>query len=298
MRVPVPARPAATLVLVRDGPPNEDASLGQPNEHETLEVLLVRRNERADFVGGAHVFPGGGVDGEDGSADVAAVAVGRTDREASVLLGLIGGGLAYWVAAVRECFEEAGILFAYGPTVPGARSGAPPARAPDTLVSLADPVEQQRLLAVRSELNGGRRTFLDVCRSEGLRLALDQVHYLAHWITPEPSPRRYDTRFFVAGTPPDQVPQCDAREIVEESWVRPYDALRRHRDGEIDLVYPTVRTLQTLSAFHRAADVLAAAANASGSADRPARMVSQGRGLRIVLPGDAEGVDDGPGGSG
>ena len=204
---------------------------------------MVRRNLRSDFVGGAHVFPGGGVDPADGGPEAAARARGRSDAEASAILGVESGGLAYWVAVLRECFEEAGVLLAYGP-------------GPGDLLSLDDPGEAQRFARLRQEVNAGRRKFLDVCTEEGLSLAVDRVHYFAHWITPEGAPRRYDTRFFVAAAPPGQVPTHDAGETTDAQWVRPAVALARHRAGEIELIFPTIRNLQAIGRFPTSAELL------------------------------------------
>lgn len=260
--VPAPLRPAATVMLVRDG------------EHPTapLEVLMVRRNLRSDFVGGAYVFPGGAVDPLDGGAEAEGCCVGRSDVEASALLGVPDGGLAYWVAVLRECFEEAGVLVAYG------RSG--------DILSLADPAAANRFGRLRAAVNAGERRFLDVCRDEGLRLATDRVHYFAHWITPEGAPRRYDTRFFVAAAPPDQIPAHDAGEVIAEDWVQPAEALRRHRDGEIELIFPTIRNLQAIGRFDTSGELLAAAAAAGRIPVIEPRVLADGNGVRILLPGD------------
>src|ERR1700761_3204582 len=115
----VPIRPAATGMVVRDGP---------ATAHGTLEVLMVRRNLRSEFVGGAYVFPGGGLDPADGGAEAASSCRGRDDVAASAVLGIASGGLAYWGAALRESFEESGLLLAY-------RSGQ------DLPLSFADPAE-------------------------------------------------------------------------------------------------------------------------------------------------------------
>jgi 8-oxo-dGTP pyrophosphatase MutT (NUDIX family) len=270
--VPAPAapneveiRPAATVMLVRDAAPaSGDAA---------LEVLMVRRNLRSDFVGGAYVFPGGAVDPLDGGTEAEAICAGRTDAEASALLGFASGGLAYWVAVVRETFEEAGLLLAQ-------REGGP-----DLLAG--DPAEEARFVGERAAVNAGTRRFLDLCREERLRLAVGDIHYFAHWITPRGAPRRYDTRFFVAAAPPGQIAAHDAGETIAEVWITPHDALARHRSGEIEIIFPTIRTLQAIGRFSSSAELLDAAAQASSSVPviEP-RVVPDGNGMRIVLPGD------------
>lgn len=262
----VPLRAASTVMLVRDG----DSPVAP------LEVLMVQRSLRADFVGGAYVFPGGAVDQADGGADAQACCQGRDDAEASEILGMGSGGLAYWVAALRECFEEAGVLLAYS----GAGTGSRP------LLSLADPADAARFARHRLDINAGRRRYLDVCREEGLSLAVDRAHYFAHWITPYGAPRRYDTRFFVAAAPPDQIPAHDAGETIAAMWIRPADALGRHRAGEIELIFPTIRNLQAIGRFATSQELLDSAAAAVGVPAVLPRVVADGRGVRILVPGD------------
>jgi 8-oxo-dGTP pyrophosphatase MutT (NUDIX family) len=234
---------------------------------------MVRRNLRSDFVGGAYVFPGGAVDLFDGAAEAEALCAGRSDAEASALLGVGRGGLAYWVAVVRETFEEAGLLIAQ-------REGGP-----DLLAG--DAAEEARFVAERASVNAGTRRFLDLCRDERLRLSVGDIHYFAHWITPRGAPRRYDTRFFVAAAPPGQIAAHDAGETIAEVWISPHDALARHRSGEIEIIFPTIRNLQAIGRFTTSAQLLDAAAEASSSvpAIEP-RVVPDGNGMRIVLPGD------------
>jgi 8-oxo-dGTP pyrophosphatase MutT (NUDIX family) len=229
--VTVPVRDAATVMLVRDGA-------------DGLEVFMVRRSLRLVFAGGAHVFPGGAVD--DGDRDMEAWSVGRTDDEASATLGVARGGLAFWVAAVRECFEEAGFLLARD--------------ADGEVVRLDDPVTAERFSGHRLAIETGARTLADVCASEGLRLAVDDMHFVSRWITPEGAPRRFDTRFFVGAAPERQTPLHDARETIAHEWVRPNEALRRHRQGALDLMVPTERSLEWLADGHTVDDVLEAAA--------------------------------------
>lgn len=244
---------------------------------------MVRRNLRADFVGGAYVFPGGAVDPADAGGLPGTGVATLTDAEASEILGVGSGGLAYWVAAVRECFEEAGVLLAYGPkgsSGQGARK----------FVDLVEPGAAERFARHRREMNAGRRQLAEVCSQEDLVLAVDQVHYFAHWITPEGAPRRYDTRFFVAAAPPDQVPAHDEGETIAAEWIRPADALARHREGRMALIFPTIRNLQAIGRFGASGELLAAAAAAAAAASRVPtilpKVVVDGRGVRILLPGD------------
>jgi 8-oxo-dGTP pyrophosphatase MutT (NUDIX family) len=260
----VAIKDAATVMLVRD-----DAS-------GALEVFMLRRNLKSDFVGGAYVFPGGGVDDHDRFADLEAVCEGRSDTEASGQLGVDAGGLAFWVAAIRESFEEAGVLLAYD--------------GPD-LIRFDDPDRAARFAAHRAEVDQGASRLIDVCRSEGLRLAVDTMYYFSHWITPEGPTRRYDTRFFVARAPAGQVPLHDDREVIANLWIRPSEALAAHRAGEFEMIFPTVRSLIAIERFASANDLLAAAAAIGEVPAILPRIVEDQGGLRIVLPGDP-GYDD------
>ena len=268
-------RPAATIMLVRDAANPESGD-------SALEVLMVRRNLQSDFVGGAYVFPGGAVDPLDGGPEAEALSQGRGDLEASILLGLESGGLAYWVAALRETFEEAGLLLATRPAGPPLLAG--------------DEEEEARFVAERALVNKGRRRFLDLCRDEKLHLLAGDVHYFAHWITPRGAPRRYDTRFFVAAAPPGQQAAHDAGETIAETWISPRLALEGHRRGVFELIFPTIRNLQAISRFATSAELLEAAEQASRSVPTiEPRVIADGdgvgNGVRIVLPGD-EGYDD------
>jgi len=260
-------------MLVRDSPVPD--FLGS-----TLEVLMVRRNLNSDFVGGAYVFPGGSVDLADGGPEAEAACVGRSDAEASALLGIASGGLAYWVAVLRETFEEAGLLLAERPAGPPLLAG--------------DPVEEARFAAERAAVNDGSRRFLDLCRDENLKLEVGGVHYFAHWITPQGAPRRFDTRFFVAAAPPGQKAAHDAGETIAETWISPEAALAGHREGQFEIIFPTIRNLQAISRFDSSAELLAAAARASSAVPTiEPRVVADGNGVRIVLPGDT-GYDQAP----
>ncbi len=237
--MPVPVRDAATVMLVRDGV--------DPDGRSDIEVCMLRRNLESEFVAGAYVFPGGSVDPADRGAPADELCRGLSDAEASLILGIDSGGLAFWVAALRECFEEAGVLLA---------RPRDPARGTD-LLDTTDPAVRDRFEAHRLAVNEGRTGLVDVCRAEGLVLAADTVHYVSHWITPELSPRRYDTRFFVTVAPAGQVARHDDGETIATVWLRPGDALHRFGAGEIELLPPTVDALTTLSA-HASTDAVMA----------------------------------------
>jgi 8-oxo-dGTP pyrophosphatase MutT (NUDIX family) len=257
----VPLRDAATVLVLRDGP-------------EGLEVFMVRRNLNSDFVGGAHVFPGGAVDPADRHADLEPFCEGRSDADASRRLGIESGGLAFWVAAIRESFEEAGILLALGPD--------------GTIVDLDEPATSARWVEHRAEVDSGRRRMIEVCQGERLRLAVGDIHYFGHWITPEGAPRRYDTRFFLTAAPPNQTPLHDDHEVIAHEWVRPAEALRRFEARELTMMPPTVSSLRAMARFDSAADALTAATEITHVPRILPRVVAVDGGMRIVLPGDPD----------
>ena len=259
-------REAATVMLVRDDP--------------DLQVFMLRRNLASEWVGGAYVFPGGAVDPEDREPAVLARCTDRDDADASAQLGLSAGGLGYWVAAVRETFEEAGVLLARA-----AGTGA-----------LVDPAEP-RLARLRDELNAGTTSFEEIVESEDLLLDVRALHAFSHWITPEGAPRRYDTRFFLAAAPDGHAYLHDETETVASRWVRPADALVASERGELELIFPTRKSLEVLSRFSTAADLLATVADATDvpAATRPPVVDDHG-GIRLLLPDDD--APDGRAGSG
>jgi 8-oxo-dGTP pyrophosphatase MutT (NUDIX family) len=247
----VAIRPAATVMIVADRP--------------DLQVLLIERNANMTFAGGMWVFPGGAVD--PGEADDFEVHCdGLDDAVASDMLGLQHGGLAYWVAALRENLEEAGLLLG--------RSAS------------GEPLDAQALALDRGALNNRELSFLDLVRKHGLVLDTSAVHYVAHWVTPLGSPRRFSARFFVSSPPPDQAVQHDESETVGWTWMSPNDALARYEAGDMVMMTPTVRMLRSLALFDSADAVLAAAS--AGLADEQCRVRYEPDGsYTVVLPGDA-----------
>ena len=211
-REPAPTRPAATVLLMRDGASG-------------IELLMTRRSMTASFAAGAYVFPGGGVD----PADAAAHGQARRRPGQSDL------HLTQAIAAIRESFEELGVLLACH------ADGRPAADA--------DIAGMDRKTA-----------FAPQCAERGLVLAADEVFVLAHWITDRDLPRRFDVPFLVARMPANQQPVADESEQFEPVWVRPQDALERHAAGGFFIIFPTIRTLERLMAFDSVDAVLQACA--------------------------------------
>jgi len=255
-----PPRPSATLLLVRD------AQVG-------IEVLLLQRAERGDHNSGAWVFPGGIVDAGDRSAH--ACCAGLSDAAASARLGIAEGGLDYFVAAVRECFEEAGLLFATPPEAALARPEA--------------------LAARRAALHRGELSLAALCAEFGLQLDMSRLAYFSHWLTPLGRAKRFDTRFFVAVVPEGQVAAADGSEVVAHRWFSPADALARavsEGDGQAEradglkLMGPTRASLAAIARFDSAAALFAwAQAQAEVPLIAP-RIATGAHGQRPVLPSE------------
>ena len=250
-------RPAATVLTLRD------TSNG-------YEILMLRRNIRSDFVGGAHVFPGGAVDDTDDDAE--RQVYGLSDEDASRRLELDRGGLAFYVACLRELFEEAGLLIACDDE--------------GRTVHFKDPGDVARMAELRRAVNAGEIDFLSMMDGEGLRLDLRGLEYVAHWVTPVGPSRRYDTRFFIALAPHDQLATHDAGETVADLWTRPHEALEAHARGEFEMMFPTVRNLQAIADFSSTKEVLDYARSLRSIA-RVEPVIVERDGERVILtPGD------------
>jgi glyoxylase-like metal-dependent hydrolase (beta-lactamase superfamily II)/8-oxo-dGTP pyrophosphatase MutT (NUDIX family) len=232
---------------------------------EGPQVLLMRRAERGDLNSGAWVFPGGLLDPADHEA--AACCAGLNDAEASRRLGLEHGGLAWYVAALRECFEEAGLWYGH--------------RGDHHLPSAADTCWAP-LAADRGALYRGELTLQALCEAHGMRLALDRLAYISHWVTPLGRAKRFDTRFFLAAAPEGQVAAHDEGELVEQRWLTPAQALA---EGErLKLMTPTLTTLQTLRRFDSVQAMLAWAHSLPPVQPITPRLADGPQGLRPVLP--------------
>jgi 8-oxo-dGTP pyrophosphatase MutT (NUDIX family) len=257
-------RPAATVITLRDGA-------------NGYEILMLRRNLRSDFMGGAFVFPGGRVDDSDAGPAAQRRTFGLSDEEASRRLSLERGGLAYYVACLRELFEEAGLL------VTCDENGDP--------VHLNDEESVLRLAASRREVNAGTLDFIAMMEREGLQLDLRGLEYVAHWVTPIGPPRRFDTRFFVALAPTGQVATHDAGETIADQWIRPADALAAHARGEFEMILPTIRNLEAIAHLGTSRDVLDYAKSLRDIVRVAPRFVNRDGEIAILLPGE-DGYDD------
>lgn len=197
---------------------------------------MVQRPGRGDFPD-LHVFPGGKVDEADYAPPIC---YGLEDSHASEQLGVAAGGLRYWVAVARECFEECGVLLVR-------RDGKPVVFEDD----VAGRFHDYRESLLRDEL-----TFSDICERESLQVDCSRLGYFSHWVTPEMAPRRFDTRFFVAAMPVDQATLAHTMETADDEWERPETALARKADGTWQMIDPTLRSLETLSKYGSVAEAL------------------------------------------
>jgi 8-oxo-dGTP pyrophosphatase MutT (NUDIX family) len=202
-------RDAASVIAARD-------------QADGPEVFMVRRSAQASFLPDHYVFPGGALDEEDRRE----AADGALDGD-----GIAGVEPAFVLAALRETFEEAGLLFA------------------------DRPLDRAVLSRARRSLADGETTFFALLRVLGTRPDVGAMHFFSHWITPPIRTHRFDTRFFVARAPDDQIAEADATEVHEGRWFRPLEALAAHERGEIGLIFPTVKHLERIASF-RSVDAL------------------------------------------
>ncbi|HVI33248.1 NUDIX hydrolase [Phenylobacterium sp.] len=238
-------KPAATILLLRDDP--------------SFEVLMVKRHHQIDFASGALVFPGGKTHGGDHDPAWADHVVGWNDFDADQR--------ALRIAAIREVFEEAGILLAHR------RNGEP-------IGGEACPMD------VREAVDQGRTPFLDVVTGIDARLDLGALTVFARWITPAIVPKRFDTWFYAVKAPDDQLAACDGRETVDAEWIAPAEALRLAETGERKVIFPTRMNLQLLAEAGSADDAVARAQARTLVTVEPV-VQSREAGRVLVLPPDA-----------
>lgn len=244
------ARPSSTVVLARE-------TAGAP------EIFMVRRHEDLSF-GTAYTFPGGVVD--PGDADVHPFCTGLSAEEADSRLGMQGNGLDYYSAAVRELFEESGVLLA------------------DT-ASLAE-----NLATVRAGLNDASDNWADFVNRNELQIDCGSLHYIGHWVTPDASAKRYSTRLFMARLPPGQVAAHCGGELTASRWASAKDILAAGRNGEVKLIFPTVKTLESVARY-KTLDALLDWARSCvewGITSMVPVTITRNGKQEIVLPGDKD----------
>jgi 8-oxo-dGTP pyrophosphatase MutT (NUDIX family) len=234
------------------------------------EVLLLERHAKSEFLPDAYVFPGGRVDEEDHA--LGARVAGVTPEQAAAALRTVAPELAlgFFVAAIRETYEESGLLLAR-------RRGSP---------DLLDAASSESLAHHRLGVQSGEQSFRDLVLAEDLELAADRLAAHAHWITPEDSPRRFDTIFFAAESPAGQQAGHDGVELTAHVWVRPERGLAEYRAGRRQMILPTWANLETLLGFTCAKDALAASRRRALVPILPVLKETGGK-RRIEIPADA-----------
>ncbi|HEU19614.1 MAG TPA: hypothetical protein ENO00_09635 [Deltaproteobacteria bacterium] len=225
---------AATVILLRDHP-----------DSEGFEILMVLRHPKSVFVPNSFVFPGGVLEENDYAPDMERLCIGLTRQTAEAQLENLSSpeiALGTWVCGIRETFEEVGLLLAH--------------RDDGRLLVFDSDETAARFHTHRRLLFEGKRSLDDILREEELRLATDRLHYFSHWITPEFLPLRYDVRFFVAMAPEEQEARHDGVELTGHVWITPQEALERFRNGKCNMVLPTLITMEELSGYETAHEVI------------------------------------------
>ena len=257
---PAVARPAATLLLMR----------ARADDAPGVEVLLLQRSSAADYAN-LYVFPGGGLEPEDSGAQAVRLSPRLSPAQAQFRIGNAESphqALGFYVAVLRETFEEAGLLLARA-----ADAGAPR-------------LSTAALSAGRREVGAGKIGFLDWIERAGLCLATEQLIYFAHWITPEAVPRRFDTRFVLAEAPRGMRVLADQTEVVGHRWVTPDQALAAHAAGRMPMIEPTRCNLERLREFPSPETARAALAERPVQTVLPRLRVGPDGRPTIILPWD------------
>jgi 8-oxo-dGTP pyrophosphatase MutT (NUDIX family) len=241
-----PPRQAATIIVLKDG-------------DNGLSCCMLQRNLNSDFVGGAYVFPGGAVDAID--KELYGICDGVSDEEASLRLGVEKDGLSFYIAAIRECFEEAGIF-------------------------IGQTKNPEELGEYRKKLNDKSLNFAELCERLSARLLTNRLTYLSHWITPIGPPRRYSTRFFITAVDRDQTAAHDETETVNAVWINPADAIKKADKGEFPIIFPTRKHLELLSSFKTIEDMIAYAKSLKDIPTTMPKIVEKNGELDVLIPGD------------
>lgn len=198
-----------------------------------LQVFMQQRAYEASFVGGAYVFPGGKVDEHDKHISNTCLCLPAGARKDALFQKPLAKSFA--IAAIRECFEEAGILLAYNEA--------------NSMLSMDSEEEKAFWFRQRQALNDDQLNLAELCEQNRLQLALDQLVFFGHWITPESSPQRFDTLFFACAAPAFQEGDHDDYESIHSVWLSASEALEQYRRKQIQLITPTLKSLEHLEQF-------------------------------------------------
>lgn len=255
-----PAKPSATIVLIREAATDP-------------EILMVRRRA-GDAFGDSYTFPGGVVDADESAAHP--FCHGKTAEHADTELCLTTGGLDYYSAAVRELFEETGILLA---------------RDVRGRWAFADDTNSESLLRkLRGELNSGALPWAELLHTHDLCVACDALRYFSFWETPVRLPKRWATRFFLAEVPPGQDAEHDGNELTDSRWMTAADVLASGKSGNMKLPFPTRTSLRKFSEFRTVDDMLGWAGDQAAAGVERILPVILGdkEPERVVVPGDPD----------
>ena len=229
-----PIRPAATVIIAREA-------------KIEFEIFMLKRTSSASFASGMFVFPGGRVDHDDHLHKYDEHRIGPSEAQHSQIHSVGYEWRGFWIAAIRETFEESGLLLAYD------HHGR--------IISFEESELERRFASYRQPLHNGEISLLDVCEMEGIKLAVDQIHFYNRFITPVGRPRRFDTRFFIAAAPEAQRGIHDEQETVDSIWINPTEALRRNDEKEFDLMRVTRMQLEWLTEYANKAELLETVSN-------------------------------------
>jgi 8-oxo-dGTP pyrophosphatase MutT (NUDIX family) len=228
-----PVRPAATVIIARDAQPQ-------------YEIFMLRRTNQAAFAGGMFVFPGGRVDADDHADYYEQHRQGPSPEQLPQQQALGDDWCGYWIAGIRETFEEAGIMLAYN--------------ADGNILSYEDH-NRDVFESYRHRLHDSDINLAEICAREKLNLAVDLIHFFNRWITPPGRPRRFYTRFFITEAPTQQVGFHDGKETVDSTWISPDEALRLNAAGEFGMMAVTVKQLSDLAQHQTVKDLISMARN-------------------------------------
>ena len=251
--------PASTILLLRQ-------------KQDVIEVLMAKRSHKTDFAS-LYVFPGGKVDQDDISFGAESKVCDLNDGQLSNRINVESGGSSFWIAAVRECFEEVGVLLTHN--------------SEDKLPNF-NKNEKERFSDYRNQLLRKKISFKQICEKENFFIKSTEIVPFAHWITPEFATRRYDTRFFITRMPENQDINHDGNELIENIWISPQSALQKVQEGKMQMILPTIKCLEQLMEFESIDNLMAHYQSLDAKDIQPnlPKFVKKDGQWKELLPGD------------